>query len=102
MQLQGELEAFEAAGAQIVAIANDEAEGLRAFQEKDGITFPILVDEGAAVIRSYSVINIERGTIPHPAVVIVDEAGIIRYRHVDPNYKKRPAPTELLEIINAL
>lgn len=36
-------------------------------------------------------------TLPHPAVFLVDQEGVIRYAHVNPDYKQRLDPAKILE-----
>lgn len=48
------------------------------------------------MIRSYGVLNEDRGTLPHPATFVLDERGVVLYRNVNPDYKERPDVAELL------
>jgi peroxiredoxin len=34
--------------------------------------------------------------LPHPSVFIVDKAGVIRFAHVNPDYKDRLDPAKIL------
>ena len=61
--------------------------------------FSFLVDEGAAAIKAYGVVNELKDTLPHPATFILDEDGIVVYRNVNPDYKQRPEVEELLVAI---
>ena len=50
---QERLDAFETEDAQILGVSDDDAESHAAFKEKHGLTFPLLVDEDAAVSEAY-------------------------------------------------
>ena len=83
-------------------IANEPAEKLVAFREKTGFSAPMLVDAEAQVIRRYGVVNEKKRTLPHPSVVIIDENGVVRWLHVDPDYKTRPSVEEIFAALDAL
>lgn len=57
VQLQQILPELHAAGYEVFAISNDPAERLAAFAQEHGITFPLLPDEGSAVIRAFGIMN---------------------------------------------
>ena len=57
--------------------------------------YPVLVDPDLAVIRAYGVLNEVMPRVPHPTVVIVDRSGIVRFVHLDEDYRRRP-PVEIL------
>ena len=63
--------------------------------------------DGGAVIHDYGIPNpdhsgTEREGIPHPATVIVDGQGIVRFVNVWVNYRERTSPDEILEQIALL
>jgi peroxiredoxin len=60
----------------------------------------LLSDPDLAVIKRWGIINQDRPTVPHPAAVVVDSEGEIRYLRVDVDYTKRPSAAELLEAID--
>lgn len=73
---------------------------------RDGITpdFAFLTDSGSAVISRYGLLNPNgsRKGIPHPATVVVDTAGVVRWKFVDTDYKIRPSNEEVLKALRAL
>ena len=83
-------------------ISPDKPEKLRKMEETLGLTFTNLVDADLEVIKAYGVLNETSGTIPHPAALIIDRAGIIRYFRVDEDYKIRPSTEELLTALEKL
>lgn len=114
-------EALADAGVQLLAVSPDQpsklaetAAGIEdfhytllsdqdlAFLEKLGIVFTVPAAKVALYKRIHG-IDLEAASgrshhkLPHPAVYIVDTDGIIRFAHVDPDYKKRLDPSVILE-----
>jgi len=82
------------------AISNDDPEKLRELRDAEGLTIPFLLDPDATTIKAYGVYN--EGSdrvIPHPAALIIDKEGTVRYVRVDENYRERPSVEELLEAL---
>lgn len=40
--------------------------------------------------------------MPHPTVAIVDLEGVVRFFHLDEDYKRRPAPAVIVEALEGL
>lgn len=57
MELQGRVDELTQAGIGVAGISYDSVETLAAFAEARGITFPLLSDQGSAVIREYGILN---------------------------------------------
>lgn len=57
---------------------------------------PLLVDADLATIKAYGILNPKQTAVPHPAVVLVDREGTVRFFHMDENYRRRPAVDILL------
>lgn len=115
--------ALTAAGFQLIAISPDRPEKLRARPTHEHLPFTLYSDskmqatqafgiafkvEDAAVARwkeSHG-IDLESDSgethhlLPHPAVFIVDAGGTIRYAHVNPDYKVRMSPEEIIAAAN--
>jgi thioredoxin-dependent peroxiredoxin len=72
-------EAFAALGATAVGISSQSVESHRDFRDKHGLGVPLLADTDGAVAKAYGARRPVGGT--NRVVVIVDEAGIVRYRH---------------------
>ena len=83
------------AHAQVYGISVDTFFTLKAFQEAQGLTFPLLSDFNKQAIRDYGVFNEEmiglKG-IAKRAVFVIDKDGVVRHREVledarnEPNY----------------
>ncbi|GAA4080767.1 thioredoxin-dependent thiol peroxidase [Actinomadura miaoliensis] len=53
VDFQSSLADFEAAGATVIGVSPDEPPKLAKFREKEGLTFPLLSDPDADVLRAY-------------------------------------------------
>ncbi len=71
-------DAFAALGATVVGISSQDLDSHRGFIDKNRLTVPLLADVDGAVAKAYSAHN-RLGT--KRVVVVVDEDGIVRYRH---------------------
>jgi peroxiredoxin len=83
--------------AQVYGISVDTFFTLKAFQDQQKFTFPLLSDFNKDVIRQYGVFNedmIGLKGIAKRAVFVIDENGVVRHREVlddarnEPNYEK--------------
>ncbi len=84
------------------AISNDSTDRLRDFVASEDIEIPMIYDPDAVTIKAYGVYNeASERVIPHPAAVIVDREGIVRYVRVDEDYRVRPSIDELLAALTA-
>src|SRR6476661_8109820 len=94
------------AKAQVYGISVDTFFTLKAFQDSQHFSFPLLSDFNKQVIRDYGVFNedmIGLKGIAKRAVFVLDKAGIIRHREVledarnEPDYQKVYAAVAALE-----
>jgi peroxiredoxin len=85
------------AKAQVYGISVDTFFTLKAFQDAQHLTFPLLSDFNKQVIRDYGVYNedmIGLKGIAKRAVFVLDKQGVVRHREVledarnEPNYEK--------------
>jgi peroxiredoxin len=85
------------AKAQVYGISVDTFFTLKAFQDAQHLTFPLLSDFNKQVIRDYGVYNedmIGLKGIAKRAVFVLDQNGVVRHREVledarnEPNYEK--------------
>lgn len=73
-------DAMDALGATVVGISGQGLDSHEKFISKHGLTVPLLADSGRKVAAQYGLTAPVIGT--RRAVIIVDEEGIVRYRHV--------------------
>lgn len=120
--LQRFLPEFEKAGARLVAITPESPDSSLSTQEKHDLRFEVLSDPANTVAKAYGGVHplpveikesyARRNVFDHyadgvvefpvPATYIIDKAGIVRYRFVDPDYRKRAEPTDLLAVLQHL
>lgn len=117
--LQEYQELFKAAGARLLAITPQKPDfSLEQVREKT-LSFEVLTDENNSVARSYGLVftldselrplyesagfdipghnGNDSFELPIPATFLIDRKGVIRYRFVDSDYRKRAEPQEILE-----
>ncbi|MEJ2401992.1 MAG: peroxiredoxin [Xanthomonadales bacterium] len=93
------IEAFAGLGVRVVGISNDDVESHREFKRKHGLPFTLLSDPDLAVAERYDskgMLGMKR------SVFLIDEAGTIRYRHIETLALFRRHREELLEVIEGL
>ena len=120
-----DLQAIEAAadeiralGASLVAISPQTAPNRRKSERENGVTFPILSDHGNSIANEFGLrfrlpddlIAVYRGfgndltigngedswTLPMPARYVIGTDSVVVYAEVNPDYTRRPDPSELL------
>ncbi len=85
----------------MLTISKYDAGETQSWIDEHGWSFPVLCD-GAAVIERYGLTNLDTGReemkgIPHPATIIVDKTGVVRFINVWVNYRKRTSPATIIE-----
>jgi peroxiredoxin len=122
--LEAEANRIRALGATLVGISPQTAANSQKARAAHGLSFPILSDPNGetaaafglrfrlpddllALYKSFGVdlaaINADdSGTLPMPARYIVDTEGEIVYAEVNPDYTRRPDPSELLPTLRRL
>jgi peroxiredoxin len=115
---------IRALGASLVAISPQIAPNLRKSERENALSFPILSDRGNALANEFGLrfrlpddlINVYKGfgndlaigngedswTLPMPARYVIRTDGIIAYAEVNPDYTRRPDPSELLPVLRRL
>lgn len=117
--LQDSLYLISATGATVVAISPEKPELAQLTAEKAGAEFTLLFDEGYKIAEMYDVHFLpdsaerdmynerlgadldnahtgNRQELPVPATYIINEQGVITWRHFDPNYKNRASVKDIL------
>jgi hypothetical protein len=102
VELQGRVDELKRQGLGLVAISYDSRATLKAFSASRGITFPLIADEGSAIINRYGLLNttIKPGTrtygVPFPGTFIIDRKGVVVSRHFEDAYEERNTVASLL------
>jgi peroxiredoxin Q/BCP len=70
---------FAALNATVVGISSQDLVSHQAFTAKHGLTVPLLADVDRQVAKSFDAFSPRLGV--KRAVIVIDEGGIVRYRH---------------------
>jgi peroxiredoxin len=111
-------------GASLVAISPQTAPNRRKSERENALSFPILSDHGNAVANAFGIrfrlpddlIAVYKGfgndlaigngedswTLPMPARYVIGTDGVIAYAEINPDYTRRPDPSELLPVLAGL
>lgn len=122
--LQAALPRLSAAGGTLVAISPDAPDTSLSTAEKEELEFAVLSDTDGATITAYGLrFTVDavtrdvlseteaaaaraRGTatqvLPVPATYVIGTDGVVRYAFVDPDYKHRAEPDELVAAVTSL
>ena len=88
---------------QILAISIDKHKESKNFaeilrQRFDGeFDFPLLEDKDHKVIDRYGILNPNGKGWPHPSTYIIDPDGIVRWKFIEVDYRKRPSNQQILQ-----
>jgi peroxiredoxin len=113
---------FERRGVQIVAISVDQPSAEAKTQAQHGVPFPMLSDSRLDAHRAFRVVHVpaaaERdklagygidlaaysgqmhGSFAVPAMFVIDRGGMVRFAHVDEDYKTRPSAEQMLAVVD--
>ena len=86
---------------QILAVSVDTHAESRKFgamlrQRSDGeFDFPLLEDKDHKVIDRYGIFNPDGNNWPHPATFVIDTKGVVRWKFVEVDYKKRASNEQI-------
>jgi hypothetical protein len=107
VELQGRLDTLKREGLGLVAVSYDPVPMLADFAARRNITFPLLSDQGSAVIKQYGIFNTTVAStnatygIPFPGTFIVDANGVVTSRHFETAYQERDTITSVLVKLGA-
>ena len=119
--LEGIEKDLVAEGVQLLAISMDQPSKLRETPNRDKLHYRLLSDSSAQAVKAFGIaftvddatlekyktyhVDLEAASgqshhiLPHPSVFVVDQAGKIRFAHVNPNYKVRLDPAKILDAV---
>ena len=111
---------FDKRSIRLVAISVDQPDQGAKTQAKNGVPFPMLSDSTLVAHKAFHVVHVPEekeakalsgyginlesysGQKHHsfavPAIFLVDKSGVVRWEHVDEEYKTRPSTRQLLEV----
>jgi peroxiredoxin len=96
---------LDQAGAQVVFIAAEKRDGMFKpvqFLEKHPVTFPFLLDEERTVTKAYGLyhrLGKDAINIAHPATLVIDGNGTVRYIYRGENQMDRAPIEQVLEAV---
>lgn len=97
-----------ARGYNIVGLSYDSPETLATFASKTGISYTLLSDEKSAMIDAlglrdpaYAAGSFAAG-VPKSSTLILDKAGVVRWKTVASDYKVRPQNATIIAAVDAL
>ena len=99
---------LEQAGAQVVFIAAEKRDGMFKpveFLEKHPLAFPFLLDEERTVTKAYGLyhrLGKDAINIAHPATLLVDGNGTVRYIYRGENQTDRAPMEKVMEAVRKL
>jgi len=120
--VQDSLQLIREKGATVIAVTPEKPEYLDKMADKSGAKFTLLYDEGYKIANAYDVsftppkatlvkyntflgANLKEShsddsqKLPIPATYVIDQNGIIIWRHFDPNYRKRSSVNDILNVL---
>ena len=107
MQLQENIERFEAAGLGVVLVTYDAPALQQAFIAKHQITYPVLSDIDAATVNALGILNDEYAPgegaygIPYPGMFILDPDMTIKAKIFVEAYAERVNADGVLQVAEA-
>jgi peroxiredoxin len=107
-ELKGLLTPEEKNQVQILAVSVDSHDDSKKFVQKlkerftGDLDFPLLEDKDRKVINRYGIFNPNSKGWPHPATYVLDKQGIVRWRFIETDYKKRPTNAQILEALRKI
>ena len=101
-QFESRKQEIDAAGAQVAFIAAEKRDGVwkpGKFLEKHPILFAFLLDEDRVVTKAYGLhhaFGADALNIAHPATLVIDRGGVVRYLYRGGNQNDRAPMEEVL------
>jgi peroxiredoxin len=93
---------------QILTVSIDSHEDSKRFVQKlkerfpGDLDFPMLEDKDHKVIDRYGILNPDGKGWPHPATYVIDKQGVVRWKFVEVDYKKRPTNEQILQALRQI
>jgi peroxiredoxin Q/BCP len=101
-QLRQDIEQFRTSGAQVVAVAPDQPQGVAKFTRENPYPFPILADADHSVFDAYDVVSRMASLGQRPAVFIVDRDQKVAYESIGTQQWQIPGNSAVLDEVSRL
>lgn len=121
---QQHLAELAALGATLVAISPQTPDNSLSTAEKNELGYPVLSDSALVAANAFGVaftlppdlVELYRSVgnnlpelngnglwvLPVPATFVIDQGGVIRFAHVEADYRNRAEPQEVMEVVRSL
>jgi AhpC/TSA family protein/cytochrome c biogenesis DsbD-like protein len=104
VELAGQMESFRKRGIGVASVIPEPVATIKAFAAQHGITYPILSDADAAIIRRFGLVDrtfhatgdLVGKDIPYAATFLVDERGVIREKFFEQAAENRRTTASIL------
>jgi peroxiredoxin Q/BCP len=100
--LREDIERFREAGAQVVAIAPDTADGVARFVRDNDYPFPLLPDADHVVFDAYDVVSTMMSLGQRPALFVIDRSGTVRFDSIGTQQWQIPSNDNVLKVVSSL
>lgn len=121
--LQQHLPAFKALGASLLALSPELPDKSLDTKEKNNLAFEVLTDYNNNVARQFGIVfqlneelipvyndfhkledynGVDTNELPIPATFVIDTDFTVRYAFVDPDYRRRADPEEILSVLKTM
>ena len=100
--MRADIDRFKRAGAQVIAIAPDSAEGVVRFTRDNDYPFSLLADPDHAVFDAYDVSNKLASLGQRPALFVIDQTGGVRFDSVGTQQWQIPTNDNVLAVVSSL
>jgi peroxiredoxin len=100
--LRDDIERFTTAGARVVAIAPDTADGVAKFVQGNEYPFSLLPDADHTVFDAYDVVSTMMSLGQRPALFVVDREGIVRFDSIGTQQWQIPSNDNVLAVVASL
>jgi peroxiredoxin len=107
-QLESQKANIETAGAQLAFLAAEKRGGMwkpEKYLEKNPISSPFLLDEDRAVTKAYGLyhaLGTDAIRIAHPATLVIDRNGVVRYIYRGDNQLDRAPLDNVLQALQEM
>jgi len=98
--IQTVLPELENLGYQVLAISPDSATGMQKMVDRLDRPYQFLSDKTLEVTGLYGIGRDDE--IPHPAMILLDQQGIVQWFYIGEDYKQRPSAAQLQQVLNRI
>jgi peroxiredoxin len=100
--LRDDIEQFDQAGAQLVAVAPETPDGVARFVRDRDYPFGLLADPDHVVFDAYDVASTLMSLGQRPALFVVDRGGIVRFDSIGTQQWQIPSNANVLSVLSSM